>query len=83
MTNPPETRQITVPARMPVPGNAEFLLLVVLVVVIAIVAACLPSTGAESNLNCWTYAGPTRDTPLGKRICHWFFTFPARSARIA
>jgi hypothetical protein len=47
---PPQQHQgygPTIPARMPIPGNAEFLLWLAILVVIAIVAAFADSVGAH------------------------------------
>jgi hypothetical protein len=60
MTTPPENRPMTtinVPARLPVPGNAEFLLLLVLVVVIAIVAAAADAVDAHDWVVATTWLG--------------------------
>ena len=57
MTTPPDTRQITVPARMPVPGNAEFLLFVILEIVIAIVAAAADSVTANDWVTATIWLG--------------------------
>ncbi len=59
MTTPPENRQttITVPARMPVPGNAEFLLWLIVEIVFAIVAAASDAVDAHDWVVATTWLG--------------------------
>ena len=62
MTQPPPGEQrpmttINVPARMPIPGNAEFLLLLVLEIVIAIVAAAADAVDAHDWVVATTWLG--------------------------
>ncbi|MGZ4352168.1 MAG: hypothetical protein ACXVZ4_01365 [Gaiellaceae bacterium] len=61
MTTPPQgerpTTTITMPARMPIPGNAEFLLLLVLEIVLAIVVAAADSVDAHDWVVATTWLG--------------------------
>lgn len=60
MTTPPGDRPMTtinVPARMPVPGNAEFLLFVVIEIVFAIFVAAADSVTAHDWVVATTWLG--------------------------
>jgi hypothetical protein len=62
MTTPPPGEQrpmttINVPARMPIPGNAEFLLFVVVEIVFAIVVAAADSVDAHDWVVATTWLG--------------------------
>jgi hypothetical protein len=54
---PPQQQgyQVSIPARLPVPGNAEFLLWLVVVLVIAIVAAVADAVDANSWVSSTTW----------------------------
>lgn len=61
MTTPPQSDRpmttINVPARMPIPGNAEFLLFAVLEIVLAIVVAVADSVSAHDWVVATTWLG--------------------------
>jgi len=60
MTTPPENRQdpsITIPARLPVPGNAEFLVWLCIELVFAIVWAASDAVDAHDFVVATTWLG--------------------------
>jgi hypothetical protein len=54
---PPQQQgyQVSIPARLPIPGNAEFLLWLVVVIVIAIVAAIADAVDAQAWVAATTW----------------------------